>query len=918
MVYLQPLNYHNDDLDEDAKTNTYNKVHANFNMTGNDASAYERVYDTSVYVRRSDGYEEQVPNIANWDGNQQARWFNTGTLNGAVSLSFNISVEVADLDASELHFFYDSGLEFDVHIRDYQGNIVKTCKAIAVSDVTTVDLSTYDYVFKFDKWTNFQSIHQFRIYLPFTVVVRVNAALYGTQFSADVEGKWRIDPLTPGGTVHRDTPLYCDDKGTESFYTDSLFYVNTSQPMTIKYQNLIRSGAQYHLSDLWDHTKSPWNIILDYMKIFRMMIYVDKTQVMEDGQIVNKQVVRFIPSTKYFRNPQIEDWSDKLDMTKDFTVKPVYWGSRNVLFNTESNESKIGKSYKERYGVEYGEKKIITDYKFDTNTTNLFDEPIKTTIMTTDNVLSWTSTYDLGAISYTRSSMEVFPHFADEDNKLVNPFGSFAFCLGNAMWDNGGHLRAVCLSDDTVNQVSEGKYYYSQSSDPDCYLLSNGYPKVDIKKWRNVFTFGKPLQNYSLSDYTDTKDIYESFWQLYINERYNVQSKMVTCYLDIKPVDFLNFTFNKFIKIGNQLYFVNKIYDYDIMSSATTKCDLITVRDLSAYYTDQYEYIDGKLRSNTTFAGDSFEIDVEVNGNGAWAVESPGVFDPVPQSGQGSATITVATNQSTPSGNYTLRLYRTDSPYSSMQDKEHIDITVTVITRQEPSFLKMTAVQPTTLSFSNSDSDLQYSTDGQSWTDYALNTITLNTNDKVYWRRNATTVLHRNLGNFYINNGSIDLAGNIMSLLSSNYEEMTDLTGWGDSSSVNTGIFSTLFQHCHVRNADDLVMPAITLSPYCYYEMFHDTTLVSAAFELPATTLAEGCYNSMFADCNSLTNIQSILPATTLAVSCYDSMYGACISITEAPELPATTLQTGCYAAMFLSCTSLTSAPVLPATTLVD
>jgi len=71
---------------------------------------------------------------------------------------------------------------------------------------------------------------------------------------------------------------------------------------------------------------------------------------------------------------------------------------------------------------------------------------------------------------------------------------------------------------------------------------------------------------------------------------------MITCYLDIKPLDFLRFKFNRFIKIENQVYFVNKIYDYDIMSSTPTKCDLITIRNIEAYTTNNFQYIDGNLK----------------------------------------------------------------------------------------------------------------------------------------------------------------------------------------------------------------------------------------------------------------------------------------------------------------------------------
>ena len=110
-------------------------------------------------------------------------------------------------------------------------------------------------------------------------------------------------------------------------------------------------------------------------------------------------------------------------------------------------------------------------------------------------------------------------------------------------------------------------------------------------------------------------------------------------------------------------------------------------------------------------------------------------------------------------------------------------------------------------------------------------------------------------------------------------------------------------------------LPATTLANYCYYNMFNNCTQLSKAPALPATTLTDYCYYSMFRACTSLTTAPA-LPATTLAGYCYYNMFIGCSSLTSAPALPATTLAVYCYYAMFRNCTSLTSAPELPATTL--
>ena len=126
-----------------------------------------------------------------------------------------------------------------------------------------------------------------------------------------------------------------------------------------------------------------------------------------------------------------------------------------------------------------------------------------------------------------------------------------------------------------------------------------------------------------------------------------------------------------------------------------------------------------------------------------------------------------------------------------------------------------------------------------------------------------------------------------------------------DTSVYLASAFTYCFTGCTgLTDASNLVLPATTLTSYCYYFMFRDCTGLTSAPSLPATTLAHGCYNTMFRGCRSLTQAPA-LPATTLAQGCYQYMFTGCTSLTTAPELPAETLADYCYFGMFQGCTNL-------------
>ena len=207
---------------------------------------------------------------------------------------------------------------------------------------------------------------------------------------------------------------------------------------------------------------------------------------------------------------------------------------------------------------------------------------------------------------------------------------------------------------------------------------------------------------------------------------------------------------------------------------------------------------------------------------------------------------------------------------------------------------------------------VEYSTDGISWTNYTEPITLSDSGKKVSFRgTNATYAANRYTnGSHFSCSNDCYIYGNIMSLINKdNFATNTTLTA------DNT--FLSLFHHNPLYNhpSKPLMLPATTLTPYCYMNMFNGCSNLTTAPALPATTLTPYCYSNMFVDCSSLTTAP-VLPATDLAEFCYSDMFAKCSSLTTAPALPATTLTENCYANMFADCSSLTAAPALPATML--
>ena len=179
-----------------------------------------------------------------------------------------------------------------------------------------------------------------------------------------------------------------------------------------------------------------------------------------------------------------------------------------------------------------------------------------------------------------------------------------------------------------------------------------------------------------------------------------------------------------------------------------------------------------------------------------------------------------------------------------------------------------------------SDKTIEYSINDGNWTSITSTSagvdIPVVTNDVVRFRGNNTKYCANNKNNYSGFENTSDSAaefnieGNIMSLVyGDNYINNSTLT--------ETWVFCSLFKKCKVISAENLILPALTLT--------------------------EGCYRALFSYAQSLT-IAPKLPATTLAIDCYWYMFEKC-AITTAPELLATTLLKESYGYMFNGCASL-------------
>ncbi|MCR4663756.1 MAG: InlB B-repeat-containing protein, partial [Paludibacteraceae bacterium] len=252
--------------------------------------------------------------------------------------------------------------------------------------------------------------------------------------------------------------------------------------------------------------------------------------------------------------------------------------------------------------------------------------------------------------------------------------------------------------------------------------------------------------------------------------------------------------------------------------------------------------------------------------------------------------------------------------------------------------------------------DLWYQIDEGSWVQVlepCTLTVPTNSGSVPHYMRlkgNNPTGFNKSSTNFIslaITGGNPAVQGNVMSLIDpTNFATATtipcDYCFYAlfcpyPPTSFSTSFSSSLSTSTSLSKTHELVLPATTLTAYCYAYMFAGNSGLYTGPSLPATVMQPWCYAHMFDNCmNSFYSSTAAnsgwyfsamhLPAQQLAEGCYAFMFNRCSSLYNNDAnnyyiLPAEELAPKCYMGMFglynAKCTSLKYVEIM-ATSLQD
>lgn len=508
---------------------------------------------------------------------------------GSNVMAFNSSVN--DIEQSEFDFKPD----YDAPMKWYSGRFYRTTGSTYIFNnkeqlITTEELTYEDGMY-------------IKLILKSAVVDKGVYKGYGRYLFNNEKGYWYIDRMNEIAHQATTTVEKSKTQGT----------LNTVQ---INKRNLLNTDG------------TPCDYLLSFLKMFNLRIWKSP----------DENTIHIYRRENYYRTDNIIDIDRRIDR-ENMMITPLTYENKWLLFDVEGVDSDLVKNYTEKFGNAYGSQRVDTNYNFDSSTKKLLENNIyRNAVMTKRKSKYYFNVYmsDDGArvppfmvegytatlFSGTQPSGDIAVQpksayytqdttfFGDEDyidltekpdftkdNKIVDGEGVILFYSGSVeAKDTKGNWIPYYATDDidVMGAVNGGESCWILTFDKydhDGNLIGvplNTIPVfsryiINDNDWvEHSLDFGTPQEVYTHDTIDDSSNIYTRYWERYIADMYDDDTRVVEVDLKIdneNPSDMLR---NIYFFEGNY-WILQKIVDYNVSEAGFTKCIFVKINDLQNY-----------------------------------------------------------------------------------------------------------------------------------------------------------------------------------------------------------------------------------------------------------------------------------------------------------------------------------------------
>lgn len=427
------------------------------------------------------------------------------------------------------------------------------------------------------------------------------------------------------------------DKVADDYYLTFTPAPSATNELSYTGARSARSGSLITQEALLHTQKTPADYLLSYCKTFGLHFLYDKA---------NKAISIVTRNTLYGAGNTI-DLNSKIDHAKAITITPYVFDSKWYDFTHANSEGDFAEYYKNIYGNEYGAQVVNTGFDFSAEHKDIMESVLfqgacevrerskyfnaitqyegEEALEASDGVLLDSNAEIInvvtGAGKYYPSVFLDASHkgqYVDaqgdtEEVEIATVPASATIKYFDAIYKSYDAFTKVQFHDKENSPVEmrdvlmlfdgmASAYVTITDDTPQMLTLNEGTPcwylttpKTPIKVAHFVrfndthsLDFGTP-QEIDIPDtaYPTEGTIYARGWQAYIADRYDVDTKVVKCFVDLRGVQVNENLLRNFYVFDNALWVLNKITNYTMTSYTTTECEFVKVKDKNSYTNGQ-------------------------------------------------------------------------------------------------------------------------------------------------------------------------------------------------------------------------------------------------------------------------------------------------------------------------------------------
>ena len=391
------------------------------------------------------------------------------------------------------------------------------------------------------------------------------------------------------------------------------------------------------MSDLLEDTSTPADYLLGLAKCFGWVF----------EYIPGSKTINVMTRDEFYQNEPFEDLDVRVDHSQEISLNPYMTECRYLDFSVE-NYGELGEAWLEKKGRNYGGQLVDTAYPFNSDTEDVLDGVVLkgAPMVEEGGAWYWISGADAGDVgdylnynlkfafgedvSYLLYGTKSGDEVTKDMTPTVTAINEFKYNAVNSGLDfmprvqlhgadNGsesgeGVLLFYCGEKSFPNYTAGGysiaSVEFHLSDDNDAMLLLNdNKPCWDVSprqgvtllsslplfsRWRDktgdhapdyIFDFGKSGEYYVPGvDMAGAKTPYTEGWQKILADRYDVNTRVLTCYVDLSGLQVGNELLRHRWAFSGAWWVLNKIENYNYGASRFTKCEFIKVNDWSNYH----------------------------------------------------------------------------------------------------------------------------------------------------------------------------------------------------------------------------------------------------------------------------------------------------------------------------------------------